>query len=111
MTFIPANFDAEQYELFIPRGGDISQSEDAAAKINNIINCQLLNNITKCRTAAVGVATKMFREVERQIIELGYDKKFGALDTEPRYIIRLAIARNIRKWTDMEDYEFDTNSF
>jgi len=111
MTFIPANFDADQYELYTPDNGDRSQSEDAAAKINNIINCQLQNNITNCRTAAVGAATKMLREVERQIIALGYEKKFGALDTEPRYIIRLAIARNIRKWADMEEYEFNTDSF
>jgi hypothetical protein len=109
MTFIPANFDAAQYELFTEP--DSRMAEDAAAKINNIINCQLQTNITKCRTAAVGAATKMYREIERQITELGYDKVFGALDTEPRYMIRLAIARNIRKWTDMEDYEFDTNSF
>jgi len=111
MTFIPANFDADQYELYTPKDGDRSQSEDAAAKINNIINCQLQKNITHCRTAAAGAARKMLREVERQIIKLGYEKKFGALDTEPRYIIRLAIARNIRKWTDMEEYEFGTDSF
>lgn len=111
MTFIPANFDAEQYELYTPEGGDWSQSEDAAAKINNIINCQLQNNITHCRTAACGVATKMLHEIERQITKLGYHKKFGALDTEPRYIIRFAIARNIRKWANMKEYEFNTDSF
>lgn len=102
-----ANYTARQYELFSTEG-----REEAAQRINGWIDREISERaarIAECKGDAseVGkVAREILRAVTTRIYEEQYETKYGATDSEPRWLMSKHIAKTVRIIAGLSEDEF-----
>lgn len=92
ISFPIANYTTVQFELFSVVGFD-----KAAAQINRWLNEEVDRRATDINAEnATKVGVEIRKAIEAKIVEAGYHKEFGALDSEPGWLIAAHIAECVQ---------------
>lgn len=101
-----AKYTAREYELFSVRGHGL-----AARNLNKWLDAEIAKRAGSLGSdprANIVVGSEVFKAVRERIYAANYHNTFGALDSEPRWLICHHIAKTIRRITGMHDGQINS---